>query len=98
MDKVTCPYCEHDFELCHDDGAYYNEEGEGEEAECPKCDKCFMVYSSQSWDFEGYKADCLNDGGEHKWKKKYSKHNIEMYPEFAKKEICEDCDKERTIS
>lgn len=63
--EIECPYCYHDFDLNHDDGAYYDQ-GRREEAECPECEKVFMVSSSMHWSYEGEKADCLNDG-EHEW-------------------------------
>ena len=89
MDEITCPYCEHSYDLCHDDGAFYNREGELEKEECPECGKTFMVQSTMSWDFEGFKADCLN-GGEHKWKQQSG------YPReyFHGRFICEDCGEE----
>lgn len=64
-EEIYCPYCEHGFDLNHDDGKYYDESN-WRECECPKCEKNFMVSSSLSWDFEGHQADCLN-GGEHEW-------------------------------
>lgn len=92
MYEIECPYCEHEFDLNHDDGAFYDEEHRREE-ECPNCEKKFMVTSSMSWNFEGEKADCLNDGN-HNWKKKY---NPKYYPQLIHREICEDCDEERTL-
>lgn len=65
MLDITCPYCEKDFDLCHDDGAYYDENNP-EQWECPDCNKISMVSSSVSWYHEAEKADCLNDG-EHQW-------------------------------
>ncbi len=93
MDEITCPYCEHSYDLNHDDGAFYDEEHRTEE-ECPKCEKKFMVSSSISWNFEGEKADCLNDGN-HKWEKEYS---LKHYPEFQDREICRQCDEKRRLS
>lgn len=93
MKEIECPYCEYDFDLCHDDGAYYNEEHR-EEIECPKCEKKFMVNSQMDWTFSGEKCDCLN-GGEHKWEKKY---NEKYYPQFKNKEICSGCDEERDLN
>jgi len=59
-DEIECPYCEHSYDLCHDDGAFYNTEEKAEEEECPKCEKTFLVTPSISWHFEASKADCLN--------------------------------------
>lgn len=66
METVTCPYCEKENDICHDDGAYYSEDS-AEEMECEHCEKKFMVSTSISYFFSGEKADCLNDG-EHDWK------------------------------
>lgn len=65
MNEVTCPYCDHSYELDHDDGRFYDE-SEREKEECPECGKNFLVRSSQSWHFEGEAADCLN-GAKHDW-------------------------------
>lgn len=70
MKEITCPYCDYDFDLNHDDGAYY-EEYRRRECVCPKCEKTFMVESSISWTFTAEKADCLN-GGSHKWEDRLS--------------------------
>lgn len=96
-EEIECPYCEHAYDLCHDDGAFYNNEDDPEEEECPKCDKHFLVHSSMRWDFEAEKAECLNDGN-HSWKKRYSETSIKNYPELAKKENCETCRRQRTIA
>lgn len=91
MKEITCPYCEHEYDLCHDDGAFYNQDGV-EVEECPNCEKSFLVHSSVSWYFEAEKAECLNDGN-HKWKKEYGV----MYPELANREVCEVCDTKRQL-
>lgn len=91
MDEIECPYCEYSYDLNHDDGAFYDEENRTEE-ECPQCEKKFMVTSSLSWDFEAEKADCLNNGV-HKWEKKYNERH---YPALQHKEICKECDSERS--
>jgi DNA-directed RNA polymerase subunit RPC12/RpoP len=90
--EIECPYCEHEFDLCHDDGAYYDQ-NEREEVECPECEKRFMVRSSITWDFEGEKADCLN-GEPHKWEKRYS---LKVFPQFSNMEICHECGNTQTI-
>lgn len=95
MDDVVCPYCEESFDLCHDDGAYYDE-NQREEAECPNCGKFVMIRSSMSWSHEAEKADCLNDG-EHEWHKRYSEVNIKQVPGLAAEEECETCDQRRTV-
>lgn len=92
MDTVECPYCEKDVSICHDDGAYYNDD-ETEEIECDHCEKKFLVRSSMSWDFCGEKAECLNDGNHH-WKKRYSK---KVYPQYSRMEECSECGEHRTL-
>jgi len=86
MDEIECPYCEHGFDLCHDDGAYYNEEDKPEECECPKCEKNFLVYSQQDWSFTGQKADCLN-GSPHNWEPQSGYPNPFHFGRFD----CKDC-------
>lgn len=92
MDTVECPYCEGDVEICHDDGAYYND-GESNPIECEHCEKKFMVNQEISWIFTGEKAECLNTG-EHDWKKRYSE---KYYPNLARYEECRDCNEQRTL-
>ena len=60
MDEIECPYCGYTYDLCHDDGAFYNTNEEPEEEECPECEKTYLVTPSISWHFEAQKADCLN--------------------------------------
>jgi len=91
MKDITCPYCDEDFELCHDDGAY-TDEGQNEQWECPKCNKISMVSTSITFSHEAEKADCLN-GGEHKWTKRVGL----PVEHFENKYICWDCNEEKTI-
>ena len=91
MDTVTCPYCEEEVEICHDDGAYYDE-NRPREIECEHCEKKFMVHSSMSWSFEGEKADCLN-GGEHDWQQMIGAPR----EHFVGRQRCEMCGEERKI-
>ena len=62
------------------------------QAQCPHCEKYFMVSSSMSWYVEGNKADCLN-GGEHEWKQ------IIGAPReyFVGRQRCNNCDEERKV-
>lgn len=92
--EIACPYCEHEYDLCHDDGAFYRED-ERKEEQCPNCDKKYLVSSSVSWHFEAEIAECLNTG-EHKWEKLYPKYITDEHPSLAKKELCADCGEERT--
>lgn len=63
MDKLYCPYCDHDcgdyFDDMHDSNVDY-------EWECEGCEKSFIFTIEYDPTFTGHKADCLN-GGEHKW-------------------------------
>lgn len=88
MDEITCPYCEHTYDLCHDDGAFYNEDYR-EKDECPECGKIFMVASSISWNFEAEKADCLN-GGDHNWEQQRGVPREHFIGRFT----CTQCDDE----
>ena len=95
-EEIECPYCEHAYDLCHDDGAFY-EDGKREEEECPNCSKLYLVNSSMHWSYEGEKAECLNDGN-HMWVNCYSESNIKNYPALANKQECEVCGRKRELS
>lgn len=86
-DDIKCPYCEHEQDICHDDGYGY-EESIAHQQQCGKCNKHFVFYTSISFYYEVEKADCLN-GGEHDWKP------TRTYPkEFTDME-CNMCEKRR---
>ena len=93
-EEIECPYCEYAYDLCHDDGAFYDE-GKTEEEECPKCEKHFLVNSSMSWNFTAEKAECLNDNS-HNWAKSYSEAIIKNNPSLGQREECEACGRKRT--
>jgi len=63
---LECPYCGKGLNICHDDGFGYDE-GVAHEMECRHCEKTFVFYTSVSYSYDPYKADCLNDG-KHNWK------------------------------
>jgi len=86
MDNVECPYCGKETEICHDDGAGFQEDIL-EETSCEHCDKSFVYDTYISYSYTGYKADCLN-GEEHK----YAPTNT--YPIEYTKWRCADCGKE----
>jgi len=44
MKDVTCPYCGHQFDICHDDGHGYAEDRLHEDT-CPQCEKNFVFTS-----------------------------------------------------
>lgn len=84
---VTCPYCSHQFDICHDDGHGYDESRRHEDT-CPKCEKNFVFTSYISVTHTAYKADCLN--GE--------PHKLDLsrtYPPQFRMMRCRDCDYER---
>lgn len=87
-DDVHCPYCEMGQEINHDDGFGY-EEDRRHEQQCPHCEKTFVFTTSISFSYEAEKADCLNDGGEHKLKMSAT------YPRQYSDMGCEDCDFKR---
>ena len=63
---IECPYCEKEFDICHDDGFGYTE-GVKHHQECPHCEKMFVFETSISFYYEPEKADCLN-GDKHDYK------------------------------
>ena len=89
-DKIECPYCGEDFEVCTDDGQHYND-GESQEDVCPNCDKYIMIYSSCSWYREASKADCLNGISDHEWSKWQKHHPIDNFTKWFATRYCEIC-------
>ena len=84
---VECPYCNNWQEINHDDGYGY-EEYTVHNQECGNCDKTFAFYTSISFYYESFKADCLNG----------SEHNFEVQccaPREFTKMVCVDCDEKR---
>ena len=80
MKDLTCPYCNTELDVCHDDGYGY-EENTAHQMECEHCEKTFIFYTSISFYYEPKKADCLNDITKHEWKpsKTYPKEFSYMY-------------------
>ena len=74
---VECPYCGHEFEICHDDG-HASIEDEIYHEQCPKCEKNFVFTICYHISYREYKADCLN-GGEHDYQR-----TITFPPECAR--------------
>ncbi len=84
---VNCPYCNKGQNINHDDGCGY-EEDRRHEQECIFCFKTFVFIIAISYEYEAYKAPCLN-GSEHKWSKNY------IHPaHWPDAKICDDCDYE----
>lgn len=65
MNDVECPYCENVVEINHD--GYGLEEGVFHNQECPYCEKYFVYQTIITFNYDTYKADCLN-GSEHEFK------------------------------
>ena len=88
MSDIECPYCEKELEINHNDGFGY-EEDEFHKMQCKFCVKSFVFQTSISFDYEPYKADCLN-GSDHKLKQ------IVGAPAayFVGRYRCEDCGEE----
>jgi endogenous inhibitor of DNA gyrase (YacG/DUF329 family) len=84
---VTCPYCDEEVEINHDDGIGY-EEDETHNQPCPNCGKYFVYTTSIHFYYEAEKADCLN-GSEHTFEQT---HTI---PKTATRMRCTVCDEER---
>lgn len=88
MSDVDCPYCGKGQEICHDDGAGYDENSTHEQ-QCSDCDKYFAFTTSVCFHYEAAQAPCMN-GGEHKWKPVY--HSPPNWPDWVR---CEDCDEDK---
>tara|TARA_R110002020_G_scaffold472424_1_gene700418 strand:+ start:13673 stop:13963 length:291 start_codon:yes stop_codon:yes gene_type:complete len=56
---IQCPYCGKEQDVCHDDGAGY-EEDKAHEMECCGCEKTFTFQTHISYDYYPSKADCMN--------------------------------------
>jgi hypothetical protein len=87
MSDLTCPYCQHDQEVCYDDG-FGMDENSRHEMQCEKCEKYFVFDTCFLVSHTAYSAPCLNG----------SPHRLELSKtiprEFAKMR-CKDCNYER---
>jgi hypothetical protein len=83
---VTCPYCDEEIEINHDDGNGY-EEDVTHQQECSNCHKTFVFTTSIHFSYEAEKADCLN-GSDHVYE---STHTI---PRTCTRMRCTMCDDE----
>lgn len=87
MNDINCPYCDAECEVCHDDGAGYDE-GVRHEMTCHACDKNFVFTTTIHFYYESEKADCLND----------SPHELELtstYPREFARMACKHCEYSR---
>ena len=66
MEEIKCPYCDFVQYIDHTDGEGYAPNVIFKQL-CPKCDKYFAFEVEIIFDYEVFKADCLNDG-KHIWK------------------------------
>lgn len=87
MSDIECPYCGHDQEVCHDDGANYDE-NKTHKMECCECEKTFVFNTYISFNYSSEKADCLN-GGDHNWKP------TATFPKQYSRMVCCYCDERR---
>ena len=87
MTDMTCPYCDSEQEVCHDDGAGYAED-ETHQHTCSSCGKSFVFSTYISFSYEASPADCLNTG-EHDFKPTVTT------PKCATRMRCTMCGEER---
>lgn len=60
MSDVKCPHCGEEQEICHDDGAGY-EEDVNHEQHCRDCNKPFIFTTSVSYSYDVYCKDVEHD-------------------------------------
>lgn len=87
---LKCPYCQWGQEVCHDEGQgldrdYFHE------MECDNCTKYFVFTTLISYQYESYKADCLNTGV-HQWKRSRT------YPYQCSRMDCLTCEESRDLT
>ncbi len=63
MTDISCPYCNAEQEICHDEGYGY-EEDVTHEQECDQCERYFNFTTSVSYYYE---ASCRGDHEMSKW-------------------------------
>ncbi len=88
--ELECPYCDHEFDMDHDDGFGY-EQDVTSQIECPECSKLFVFTTSISFHYCTSKADCLNNG----------EHVFEIThtcPKEFSKMRCSMCEEERELT
>lgn len=83
MSDLKCPYCDEDLEVCHDDGAGY-EEGRLHEMECRQCEKVFGFQTTICFHYEPQQVACWN-GEPHVWVEK-------PQPSWPESKRCSSCD------
>lgn len=89
MKDIECPYCGHEQDVCHDDGAGYAED-EIHQMECESCEKSFVFTTMTSFDYFPKKADCLN-GADHEYRR------TNTVPRYAAELECKHCGDRKPI-
>lgn len=59
MSDIECPYCDTGLRIYHDDGFGFKEDV-AHEYECFECGKNFVFFTSILYNYQAFKADCLN--------------------------------------
>ena len=85
----TCPYCDTEVEINHDDGYGYAE-AEVYQQTCDSCDKTFVFTTSIHFHYSAKKVSCLN-GGDHDYKETMT------VPRRYTKLRCTMCDDEKPL-
>lgn len=89
MCDCECPYCGEGVEICHDDGAGYDE-GVSHQQECQHCEKVFVFTTAIHFTYSPSKADCLN-GAPHEYER------TNTFPREAARLRCVHCDDEKPL-
>lgn len=87
---LNCPYCRYGLDVCHDDGQGYDENVK-HQMNCDKCGKDFVFNTIITFDYEPFKADCLN-GQEHDYEP------TACFPKELTRMRCNMCDDERELT
>lgn len=89
MSDVNCPYCGESQEVCHDDGANYNEDGELNYCCNADCDKEFTICTSMTPCYTTYCED-----GTHDLSLKAIKPDCERLGKYSKDHVRINCQRE----
>ena len=87
---LECPYCGAGLEVNHDDGRGYDEDT-AHKMTCTECKKSFVFHTTIIYDYNAYKADCLN-GFEHTWML------TKTFPREVSQMCCAICDEHRELT
>lgn len=89
---IECPYCEHEFDICNDDG-YGCDPSKLYEEECPECEKKFYFRSEVRLEYEAQPS--CRETGECQFCTNYSWDEIKK--QQHKFEQCEMCGQKREL-